>query len=197
MNESTYYDVDFWFNKPEMHGDDHNYTDRYWGYQFYVSLVTKLSDIPANGYIVVLGTRKCESFNLLCEHFGRDRCIGYDLANPMDHPCVKIKNALDFSTADDIPISFVHNDIGSFKLTPLAKLQAQQWAARNVIHGGYFLGRNNLNLAKYPIEELMTRYGFSNLDMAALTGLCDLHKISKAAVEGHMLSKKIGRKTLW
>jgi len=197
MKESEFYDADFWFHKPESHGDDHCYTSSYWGYQFYERLVVKLSDIPENGHIVVLGTRNCESFDILCEYFGRDRCIGYDLANPTNHPCVQVKNVLELDQAANVPISFVHNDIGSFVLTPMAKLHAQRWAADNVITGGYFLGRNNLNTAKYPLEELMTRLGFTNCDLLGLTGLCNLADMSMSDLQGHMLSKKIGRKDLW
>lgn len=197
MIESKFHDVDFWFNHPELHGDDHNYTKNYWGYQLYEQLITKISDIPPEGYIVVLGTRNCESFNLLCDYFGHDRCVGYDLSNPKNHSRVTVKNVLELGESDNIPISFVHNDIGSFVLTPLAKLHAQQWAAKNVLPGGYFLGRNNLNSAKYPLEELMSRYGFSNCDLLTLSGLCNFNNISNRALEGHMLSKKIGRKDLW
>ena len=149
-----------------------------------------LTDIPDNGYIVVMGTHNCVSFNLLCEHFGKDRCVGYDIANPTNHPCVKVKNILEVN--DNIPISFVHNDIGNYGFTPTAKFYAQQWAANNVVEGGYFLGRNNLNRAKLPIEQYMERLGFLNTNMLALTGVFNLSNIAYRELEGHMISKKVG-----
>jgi hypothetical protein len=93
---------------------------------------------------------------------------------------------------DQYPIAFCYNDIGNFELTPLAKLHAQQWGARNVVSGGYFLGRNNFNSAKFPLEEHMERFGFLNTQLETLTGIFDLSKLTDRELEGHMISKKIG-----
>jgi hypothetical protein len=190
MSEHLYYSKDYWFNEVDKHGDVSDYGTEYYAYQFFEKIVLNLTDIPDNGYIVVLGTNKCVSFNLLCEHFGNDRCIGYDIDNPTNHPCVKVQNILDVS--ESIPISFVHNDIGNYTLTPTAKFHAQQWAAQNVVEGGYFLGRNNLNRARIPIEQYMERSGFLNINMLSLTGIFDLSNIKHRELEGHMISKKVG-----
>ena len=191
MFESDFYSIDFWFNQIEKHGGEvNNYGSNYYAYKIFEQLICKLTDIP-DGFIVVLGTHNCVSFNLLCEHFGKDRCIGYDIANPTNHPNIKIKNILDLTNNDSLPIAFVHNDIGNFTYTPLAKLHAQMWAASNVVPGGYFLGRNDLNCQKIPLENLMQRQGFINTDLIALTGIVNLSNIQIDALDGHMLSKKI------
>ena len=52
----------------------------------------KLDDIPKDGKIVVLGTHNCYTFDKLCKYFGYNRCVGYDLHNPTNHPNVIIKN---------------------------------------------------------------------------------------------------------
>ncbi len=190
MNEHDYYQSNYWFNNTFEHGDVSDYGSEYYAYKFFENVVLKIKDIPETGYIVVLGTNKCVSFNLLCDFFGKDRCIGFDVDNPTNHSCVKVGNILD--GIDDIPIAFVHNDIGNYKLTPTAKFYAQQWAAKNVVEGGYVLGRNNLNSAKLPVEQFMERMGFLNLNMLALTGIFNLSNISYRELEGHMLSKKTG-----
>ncbi len=189
--EIDYYNENFWFDEVEKHGDVENYSTGYYGYKFFENVILHLTDIPPDGYIVVLGTNKCTSFNLLCDHFGKDRCIGYDIANPTNHSRVRVSNILD--VVENIPISFVHNDIGNFSLTPTAMFYAQQWAAKNVIDGGYFLGRNNLNRAKIPLEQYMEKLGFTNMNMLGLTGIFDLSQIKHRELEGHMLSKKIKR----
>jgi len=189
MDESNYYGVNFWYNELEKHGDTQEYGVDYYAYKIFNRLILRLSDIP-NGYIVVMGTHNCVSFDLLCSVFGYDRCIGFDIANPTNHPCVRVGNIM--SVNDNIPIAFVHNDIGNFSFTPYAKLYAQQWAAKNVVPGGYFLGRNNLNSAKLPLETLMERYGFLNTNLLSMTGLVDLTTIDHSVIEGHMLSKKTG-----
>lgn len=190
MTEINYYSKQFWFDEIEKHGDVADYGQDYYAYKFFENIILKLTDIPKNGYIVVLGTHKCVSFNLLCEFYGKDRCIGFDIANPTNHPCVRTTNILEVT--ENLPISFVHNDIGNYGFTPVAKFYAQQWAAQNVVEGGYFLGRNNLNKARIPIEQYMERTGFLNLNMLALTGIFDLKNITYRELEGHMLSKKVG-----
>jgi len=189
MQESKFYSENFWFSDLQKHGIE-NYDENYWAYIMFNEIILKLKDIPAEGYIVVLGTNNCISFDLLCKHFGYDRCIGYDIANPTNHSNVIIKNILEIDA--EYPIAFCYNDIGNFELTPMAKLHAQQWGAKNVIKGGYFLGRNNLNAAKFPLEEHMERFGFLNTQLQTLTGIFDLSKLTERELEGHMLSKKVG-----
>lgn len=189
MTEDKFYYENFWFSNLENHGIE-NYDETYWAYIMFNEIVLKLKDIPENGYIVVLGTNNCLSFDLLCNHFGYDRCIGYDIANPTNHSNVIVKNILEIDA--EYPIAFCYNDIGNFELTPMAKLYAQQWAAKNVVKGGYFLGRNNLNAAKFPLEEHMERFGFLNTQLQTLTGIFDLTKLTERELEGHMLSKKVG-----
>lgn len=189
MKESKYYSEDFWFKNFENHGIE-KYDENYWAYIMFNEIILKLNDIPTQGSIVVLGTNNCLSFNLLCEHFGNERCVGYDIANPSNHPNVKVMDVLELE--EDYPIAFCYNDIGNFGLTPLAKLHAQQWGAKNVVNGGYFLGRNNLNSAKFPLEEHMERFGFLNTQLETLTGILDLKKLPHRELEGHMISKKVG-----
>lgn len=194
MGESKFYSEDFWFSNLEKHGIE-KYDENYWAYIMFNEIVLKLKDIPTEGYIVVLGTNNCISFDLLCKYFGYDRCIGYDIANPTNHSNVIVKNILEVDA--EYPIAFCYNDIGNFELTPTAKLYAQQWGAKNVIEGGYFLGRNNLNAAKFPLEEHMERFGFLNTQLQTLTGIFDLSKLTQRELEGHMLSKKVGVRTYY
>ena len=150
----------------------------------------KLEDVPDDGYIVLLGTNRCVSFNLLCEHFGEDRCIGFDIYNPTNHPRVKIKDCTQLSELDDIPIAFCHNDLGSFPTTPKLKIHGQKWAARNIIKGGYFLGRNNLNAAKFKSEEFMNDLGFDNVQFKDIVEKYNMTDFEESCIEGHMISRR-------
>ena len=67
---------------------------------FYNDIVVNL-DVPDEGYIVVMGTARAVSFDILCKHFGEDRCIGFDLYNPSEHPRVKIKDCMELSDIDN------------------------------------------------------------------------------------------------
>ena len=190
MKESDYYSQKFWFEQVHLHGDVDNYSRDYYACKIYEDVVFKISDIPKHGFILLMGTNNCVGFDMLCEFFGRDRCIGFDIANPKNHDRVRIKNSLDLSPDDNFEIAFVHNDIGSFPTTPVAKWAGQDWAAKNVVQGGYFLGRNNFNAAKYPLEQHLERLGFTNTHFLGLDGLLDLRRLDKEVIEGHMLSKR-------
>ena len=60
---------DFWFENKEF--DDHDqFGSKYYVNDFYEQVVYNL-DIPDDGYIVVAGTNKAVSFDLLCKKYGR------------------------------------------------------------------------------------------------------------------------------
>ena len=188
--EKQFYGREYWYNNPDEHIEEDNYGEKYYGYQIYENIILKLEDIPSDGFIVLLGTNRCVAFNLLCDHFGADRCIGFDSHNPTNHSRVIAKDCTTLSDDDDIPIAFCHNDLGSFPTTPKLKIHGQEWAARNIMNGGYFLGRNNLNSAKYQSEEVMNELGFENLHFKDLQNDFDMTNFEPSWIEGHMLSRR-------
>ena len=188
--ETQFYGREYWYNNPDEHIEEDNYGEKYYGYQIYENIILKLEDIPSDGFIVLLGTNRCVSFNLLCDHFGADRCIGFDIHNPTNHSRVIAKDCTMLSDDDDIPIALCHNDLGSFPTTPKLKIHGQEWAARNIMNDGYFLGRNNLNSAKYQSEEVMNELGFENLHFKDLQNDFDMTNFEPSWIEGHMLSRR-------
>lgn len=196
--ETNYYSYNYWFNNPEHDCWNQGGND-YYVNTFYEEIIFKL-DIPKEGYIVVLGTHNCIALQKLCNFFGKERVIGYDLHNPKNHPNVKIKDCNKLNDNDNVPIAFFHNDLGSFSTTPKLKLHGYNWALKNIINGGYILGNNNLNRAKVKIEELLKENNFENTYLKDLSKeKYNLNKISKVenhngrefcAMEGYMISKK-------
>ena len=187
LKEESY---DFWFNNPEF--DEHDqFGEKYYVNDFYKKIVFNL-DVPDSGNIVVMGTNVCVTFGTLCEKYGEHRCVGYDLYNPSNHPKVILKDCMELTDEDNIPIAFAHNDIGSFPHTPELKIHTQEWLAKNVIKGGYVLGNNNLNRAKYRVEEFMESQGFQNTYFADLdSNVFNLSQFPIERIEGYMISKKI------
>lgn len=187
--ERKNYSYDYWFNDPQLEEWD-NGDENYYVNHFYNDVIKKL-DIPETGYIVVLGTHLCVSFDKLCKHFGYERCIGYDLYNPTNHPRVKIKDCSLLTEEDDIPIAFCHNDLGNFPTTPKLKLHGQEWAIRNIIPNGYFLGNNSKNSANIDLETLMSSSGFDNVFLNDLDqNKFDLSRIPESRLSAYMISKK-------
>lgn len=188
--ELDFYSYDYWFNNSEHDNWDQG-GEKYYVNHFYMNIVMKLKDIPKTGKIVILGTHNCYTFDKLCKYFGYDRCIGYDLHNPTNHPNVVIKNCIDLCDNDNIEIAFCHNDLGNYSKTPLLKEHAQKWAAKNIIKGGYFLSNNNLNRAKVDNIEIMKNNGFEIKQLTDLQKTFDLKQLEYERLEGYMLSKKI------
>ena len=191
MNENKYYDFDYWFKKSDRHLGEDNYGVKYYAYEIFKSILPLL-EIPTEGYIVVLGSHNCVSLELLCQVYGRERCVGFDLFNPTNNDRVRIKDCNLLSDADDLPIAFCHNDLGSFPTTPRLKINGQEWATKNMIEGGILLSRNNLNSAKYKSEDFMRARGFDNIMFQQLR---EKHpdnfvNLRERDIEGHMFSIK-------
>lgn len=180
---------DFWFENKEF--DDHDqFGSKYYVNDFYEQVVYNL-DIPDDGYIVVAGTHKAVSFDLLCKKYGKDRCVGFDLYNPSNHPQVIIQDCMELGDLNKMPIAFAHNDVGSLSHTPDLKIHTHKWLTENVVSGGYVLGNNNLNRAKFKFEEYMTENGFTNTHFSDLDATkFDLSAFPHERIEGYMISRR-------
>ena len=180
----------FWFENEEF--DEHDqFGSGYYVNDFYKNVVFNL-DIPSEGFIVVAGTHRAVSFDLLCERFGRDRCIGFDLYNPSNHDRVRKFDCMEFSDDDVMPIAFAHNDVGSLSHTPDVKIHTHKWLTKNLINGGYILGNNNLNRAKFKFEEYMIDNDCENTQFSDLDDtIFDLSMFPPERIEGYMISRKL------
>ena len=127
----------------------------------------------------------------MCKYFGYDRCVGYDLHNPNNHPNVVIKDCMKLSDDDKIEIAFCHNDLGNYATTPKLKEHAQKWAAKKIVKGGYMLSNNNFNRAKVKNIEIMEEQDFKVTQLIDLQEKYDLESLDFQRIEGYMLSKKV------
>ena len=189
---SENYSVDYWFNQvdnQEIHGGLDNFNEKFYGFKILKNLICNLNDIPLDGKIVLLGARET-SIKMLCKHFGSDRVVGFDISNPTNHPNITVKNVIDLSDKDNFPIAFAYNDVGNFVITPRAKLHAQIWGAKNIIKGGYFLGRTNNNNAGYDLEGIMEEYNFVNYNLGNLENFQGISLEDKSIYREHLLSKR-------
>ena len=186
MEKQSY---DFWYNNPKFNNLD-QFKEKYYVNDFYKSIVFNLN-IPRGG-VVVMGTNRGVAFKLLCERYGEDRCVGYDLFNPSKHPKIITRDCMSLSDKDDYPIAFAHNDIGNFSDTPELKTHAQKWLASNIVKGGYILCNNNRNEANFKIEEYMESMGFENTQLVDLDdGIFDLSDLPYKLIKHFMISRKL------
>ena len=180
---------DFWYNNPKFDNLD-QFKEKYYVNDFYKSVVFNLN-IPS-GDVVVMGTNRGVAFELLCEQYGDDRCTGYDLFNPSEHPKIITRDCMSLSSKDNTPIAFAHNDIGNFSDTPELKTHAQKWLADNIVKGGYVLCNNNDNEANFKIEEFMESKGFENTQLEDLDrNIFDLSDLPYRLIKHFMISKKL------
>lgn len=186
LSKDFYQSYEYWFENEEQLNQVSNYDENYYLYRIFRDVICQL-DLPS-GKIVLLGTHRCVSFNLLCDHFGFDSCLGFDLYNPVSHPKVIVRDCSTLNEQDNMPIAFGCNDVGNFPKTYELKLHAQKWLASNIVLDGVMLSRNNKNSRKIDLEGLMEDYGFENLPLADLdTSKYDLKNLSPDELETHML----------
>ena len=69
------------------------------------------------------------------------------------------------------------------------KYKTQIWLLNNIIKGGYLLGNNNLNRAKFKFEELAVEKGFINTQFSELNKKL-IKNLPFERIEGYMYSKK-------
>lgn len=185
-----YQSFEYWFENEAQLNEVAYYGKDYYAYRIFENFLPKLK-IPDQGHIVVMGTHRCVSFDLLCQMYGEERCIGFDLYNPTNHKRVRLKDCNELSEKDDLPIAFCHNDIGNFPKTPELKIHVQNWVARNTIVGGVVLGRNNFNSRQIDMEKIMTDHGFFNINFKDLSYEVDLSVLSSDEISSHMFSQRI------
>jgi len=96
-------------------------------------------NVPPNGYILELGVYKAKNFNLLCDWFGHERCLGLDIVNYNKHPNVIEKDVRDLTKKDDRPIALGWNDLSEWASSPASKMAGFKYLTRNIIVGGYYI----------------------------------------------------------
>ena len=136
-----------------------------YGYDYCSYLVARhihpLLDIPDNGYIVQIGSGLGLALERLCVIYGYERVIGYDWANPLNHPNVKI---IDCNKLDDsYDIAFCEIDVAAAHTHPELRLQCLRWTMGNIVKGGKILFNNNFAAKhfKIDIEKYVEDNGFS------------------------------------
>ena len=79
--------------------------------------------------------------------------------------------------------------MGSLPHTPELKIHTQRWLANNIVEGGYLLGNNNLNRAKFNFEALMMFENFKNTQFSELKSDW-IKNLPNERIEGYMLSRR-------
>lgn len=177
------YEYDYWFNQTELHGNVYDYGPDYVHNKIVREIIFNI-DLP-EGKIVMLGSHTGYGLNLLCEQYGAERVIGFDLYNPSNHPRVITGNIFDLS--HNIDCALIINDIGNYKLTPKAKIYAQEWASNNTVSGGYILANTNNNNANYQIQEYMATKHFTMHRLTEYTSVT----VPNWALKSYALYKRI------
>lgn len=181
---------DFWFNQIDSHGDDvFNYGENYYICKILRALLPTLS-LPQNGKICMLGTLNCYSFSILEDYFGKDLCIGYDLYNPTNRKNIMEGPIKNQSKASVPNLSFCWNDLGNYNRNPGDKMFAQVLFANKILKYGCFIGRDQTNRARFPVDTLMEQYGYHSntlFDYFIQKNL-DISHIDEECLRSHLIS---------
>jgi hypothetical protein len=175
----------------------------YCGYNYksliYFNNIIKKLKIPNNGKIVQLGTNFCVSFEKMCEYFGRERCVGYDIVNPLNHPNVIIKDCFNLGKKkeDNYKISYCDIDLSSLNINPELRIHAIKWASKLIVKNGYILTNNSFAFKKnssFDPEEYLKKNKFNIIQLDTFKKekwAREFNKHSNWNTKSGMLAKKI------
>ena len=121
----------------------------YFGYQYHSykitkHIVTKLP-VPESGKLIQLGSGLGVVVEFLCNNYGEDRVIGYDLFNPLGHPNIKFLD-MEKSTPPRDKIAYLEIDVGSMGHFSNQRKKLLEWSFNNIVNGGYVLTNKKLAL---------------------------------------------------
>lgn len=135
-----------------------------YGYDYCSYLVAKHVlpnlDIPSEGNVVQIGCALGLALEEMCNIFGKDRVVGYDLINPLNHPNITIMNCENLNKK--MKISFCEIDVASAATHPELRMHCLKWAMKNILPGGKILFNNNFSSKHYKmdIEKYMSENGY-------------------------------------
>ena len=160
----------------------------YFGYQYHSNLIVKhvvpKLNIPPEGKIIQLGTGLGIAVETLCNLFGSDRVVGYDLFNPLRHPNIQF-----LDTEVQIPprnkIAFIEIDIGSMSHASENRKKLLNWALENTIIGGCILTNKKL-------ADELKKDGVDNFEIIALNSF-DIPELWSNVHESRLNTKVILR----
>jgi len=115
-----------------------------------------------HGYVVMFGTHNCRVFQTWCEHWGYDRCLGFELYNEGQFNNVVVMDVRGLGDWCSTSIALCWNDVGSWTRTPQARMDSYLWIKKNVVSGGYYLERGN-DIAEWDLETNMIKDGFTKV----------------------------------
>lgn len=121
----------------------------YFGYQYHSYKITKhivsKLPIPESGKLVQLGCGLGTVVEFLCNTYGDDRVVGYDLFNPLSHPNIKFLDMENSVPCAD-KIAYLEIDVGSMSHFSDQRKKLLEWSLENVVNGGYILTNKKLVL---------------------------------------------------
>ena len=126
-------------------------------HSIYKSLQEISLKVPEKDWIIELGVNRCESFNVLCEMFGKSRCRGFDLENVTKNPLVRCCDIRKFD--EIIPTALCVNEIGGWKVTPESRRAAFDWAVKNIVSGGLLIEHSD-ELAEWSLSQKVNEHNF-------------------------------------
>lgn len=136
-----------------------------YGYNYHSYLIAKniISNLKFNnGMFVQFGTGLGLTIEHLCNVFGYDRVVGYDLFNPLSHPNIKSLDVYE-SLPKDMDLCYTDIDIGNVRLDYDIRSKLFDWAYKNTKQG-YILINKSITL-DYDNLDIIELNSFDNKEV--------------------------------
>tara|TARA_R110002020_G_scaffold378887_3_gene589931 strand:+ start:1308 stop:1850 length:543 start_codon:yes stop_codon:yes gene_type:complete len=167
-----------------------NYGYDYCSYLVAKHVLPKLN-IPNKGSIVQIGCALGLALEKMCDTFGPDRVVGYDIINPLNHPNIKVMNCENLS--EEMEIAFCEIDVAAAATHPELRLHCLNWSMKNMLPGGKILFNNNFSSKHYKmnIEEYMLKNGYEVEQLKKYESVEFTRNIMKSRINTKMICTKL------
>ena len=98
-------------------------------------------DVPQYAYIVEYGSWRGSVVDALSNLFGKERVLGFDISNFMNHPQIHKIDVRHLSGNNKyrIPIALAWNDLSEWVGSPMGKQASFDHALNNLVDGGIYI----------------------------------------------------------
>ena len=153
---------------------------------FLKNVIEKKFMLPKKGKLIQFGVDDGETLKRLCEKWGEDRVIGYDIYPKLKHRNIETFDLNKIGQKQMADIAFCDVDVGDFNTHWKLRLKLVRWSAPQVVTGGIIMCNSPMvtdNVWGEDGHDYLIKNGF------------DCYRFSRYAGEGWY--SKILRQGIW
>ena len=106
---------------------------------FIKKIVEKRFHMPVDGKLIQFGVDDGKALRRLCQTWGKDRVVGYDISPRVKHSQLITLDLNNIGPEQETQIAFCDVDVGDFNTHAELRLELVRWSAPQVVMGGMIM----------------------------------------------------------